>query len=96
MVVLILFAASIMKTFQTKTEQEVSSAIAVCLKYAPDRCGGGRKKLCSCQKVLIHLESNITYLSYVYLVIVKYYICYEMFVMDSNIGYTTFCFEQYF
>lgn len=35
---------SIMKTFQTKTEQEVSTAIAVCLKYAPDRCGGGRKK----------------------------------------------------
>jgi hypothetical protein len=33
-----------MKTFQTKTEQEVPSAIAVCLKYAPDRCGGGRKK----------------------------------------------------
>jgi hypothetical protein len=43
------------------------------------------KKLCSCQKVLIHLESNITYLSYVYLAIVKYYTCYEMLVMDLNI-----------
>ena len=26
------------------TEADISSAVSVCLKYAPDRCGGGGRK----------------------------------------------------
>ncbi|XP_021372908.1 arginine/serine-rich protein 1-like [Mizuhopecten yessoensis] len=36
--------ASVIKTFGTATEHEVDGAIGSCLKYAPDRRGGGGRK----------------------------------------------------